>query len=138
MQPPSFADIAHSKYVSLTTFRRNGEPVRTPVWIASGERDRALYVFTGVGTGKMRRIQRNPRVELAPCTFRGKILGQGMSGRAFIVPAAEHPTAERALTRKYPVTKRLLFAFNRVVSGGRSSENRAYLRIELDAAGHSP
>lgn len=138
MQPTPFADIAPSKYVSLTTFRRNAEPVRTPVWIAPGERDHALYVFTGAGTGKIRRIQRNPRVELAPCTFRGRILGQGVSGKAFIVPAAEHPAAERAFTRKYPVAKRLLFAFNRMASGGRSSERRTYLRIELDAAERSP
>jgi PPOX class probable F420-dependent enzyme len=138
MQPPSFADIARSKYVSLTTFRRNAGPVRTPVWIAPGEGDQALYVFTGAGTGKIRRIQRDPRVELAPCTFRGRILGQGIGGRAVVVPAAEHPTAERAFTHKYPVAKRLLFAFNRLVSGRRSSDNRAYLRIELDAAGGSP
>jgi uncharacterized protein len=132
-QPPSFADIARSKYVSLTTFRRNAEPVPTPVWIAPGESDHELYIFTGARTGKMRRIQKDPRVELAPCTLRGRVLGQGISGRAFVVPAAEHPTAERALTRKYPVAKRLLFAFNRLLSGGRSSDNRAYLRIELDA-----
>src|SRR5579872_3514598 len=122
MRTSTFADIARSKYVSLTTFRRTGEPVSTPVWIAPGERGESLYVFTGARTGKARRIAQNPRVEVAPCSFRGRVLGLGVSGRASVLPPAEHAIAERALTRKYPVAKRLLFAVNRVTSRRRASE----------------
>ncbi len=56
--------------ISLEAYLRNGVPVRTPVWflIENG----ILYVHTDDGTGKVKRIRRNPKVRLAPSHFRGK------------------------------------------------------------------
>jgi uncharacterized protein len=58
------------KVISLETYRRNGEPVRTPVWFMQD--DGTLVVHTDNGTGKAKRIRRNPKVRIAPSTFRGK------------------------------------------------------------------
>jgi uncharacterized protein len=58
------------KVISLETYRRNGEPVRTPVWFL--ELNGIIYVHTDDSTGKVRRIKRNPRVRIAPSHFRGK------------------------------------------------------------------
>jgi uncharacterized protein len=58
------------KVISLETYRRNGEPVRTPVWFL--EENGILYVHTDHSTGKVKRIRRNPKVRLAPSHFRGK------------------------------------------------------------------
>lgn len=51
-------------YLALTTFRRNGAPVATPVWFA--QEDQRLYIMTGADTGKVRRIRNNAQVEVAP------------------------------------------------------------------------
>jgi uncharacterized protein len=58
------------KVISLETYRRNGEPVRTPVWFL--EQNGIIYVHTDDSTGKVKRIRRNPRVRIAPSHFRGK------------------------------------------------------------------
>ncbi len=58
------------KVISLETYRRNGEPVRTPVWFL--EQDGIVYVHTDDSTGKVKRIRRNPQVRIAPSHFRGK------------------------------------------------------------------
>ena len=63
--------MADHRFVSLTTFRRSGTPVATPVWIArDGD---ALVVTTIVDSGKVKRARRDPRVELQPCTRRGTV-----------------------------------------------------------------
>ena len=63
--------LGHERFVSLTTFRRNGEGVATPVWVArDGD---ALVVITPEGTGKLRRLRRDDRVTLRPCDRRGRV-----------------------------------------------------------------
>ena len=57
-------DLADEKFVSLTTFRKNGVGVPTPVWI--GRDGDALVVTTPVGSGKVKRLRRNCTVELRP------------------------------------------------------------------------
>jgi PPOX class probable F420-dependent enzyme len=134
MKPsPSFSRLSTSKYVSLTTFRRNGSRVSTPVWIAPAtERREVLYVLTMVGAGKLKRIRNNPAVELEPCDFRGRIRGAVVAASASILPTSQHDIADRALTAKYRVAKRLLDVCHRL-GGGR----RTYIQLELvaDAAG---
>ncbi|AWB89183.1 PPOX class F420-dependent oxidoreductase [Salinibacterium hongtaonis] len=68
---PELAAMAKPAYVLLTTFRRTGEPVSTPVWIAqSGD---ALLVTTDPQSGKVKRLRNNPAVELTPCDVRGRV-----------------------------------------------------------------
>src|SRR5258708_13420224 len=79
--PPT---IRGQKYISLTTVRKSGEKVATPVWF--GEDGDKLYVMT-IGTmGKVKRIRNNPLVEVAPCTIRGKL-----TGAKFFAPPRIHP-----------------------------------------------
>lgn len=63
--------LGAGKYVRLTTFRRDGTPVPTPVWVIQDGAD--LLVMTGPETGKVKRLRHTPRVLLAPCTLRGKV-----------------------------------------------------------------
>mgnify|MGYP000473367737 CR=1 FL=1 len=65
-------DLAREKYVSLTTFRRDGSPVATPVWIAALD-DGRLAFTTDPSSWKVKRVRRNATVELRPCTVRGKV-----------------------------------------------------------------
>jgi len=69
-EPEAISRFQGEKVISLETYRRNGEPVRTPVWFL--EENGILYVHTDDSTGKVKRIRRNPKVRLAPSHFRGK------------------------------------------------------------------
>ncbi|AII09289.1 MULTISPECIES: PPOX class F420-dependent oxidoreductase [Rhodococcus] len=67
----TFTALGDESFVSLTTFRRSGEPVSTPVWIArDGD---ALIVTTPEESGKVKRLRNNGSVELRPCSRRGKV-----------------------------------------------------------------
>ena len=93
------AEIHDQKYISLTTFRRTGAGVATPVWF--GEEDGKLYVMTRSDLGKTKRIRNNPNIKLAPCTVRGKVIGPEFSATARILPPEDHQRARDTLHRKY-------------------------------------
>jgi uncharacterized protein len=97
MQVPR--EIHEQKYISLTTFRKSGAAVPTPVWF--GEENDKLYVMTRSDSGKFKRIRNNPRVQIAPCTIRGKVTGPQYEARARILPAEEWPAARKTVHRKY-------------------------------------
>ena len=91
--------IHGQKYISLTTVRKNGVGVATPVWF--GEEDNKLYVMTRSDMGKTKRIRNNPAVRVAPCTIRGIVTGAEIAATARILPSEEHPRARQAINRKY-------------------------------------
>jgi PPOX class probable F420-dependent enzyme len=75
-----FDALAGGRYVRLSTFRKSGAAVPTPVWFARlGEN---LYVVTGRNTGKVKRIRNNPGVAIAPSDFRGRPKGRDMGAVA--------------------------------------------------------
>jgi|SRR5580765_3265583 len=91
--------IQGQKYISLTTFRKTGAGVATPVWF--GEEDGKLYVMTRAEMGKTKRLRNNPQVKVAPCTIRGKVTGPEFSATATLLPPEEWGRARKTLTRKY-------------------------------------
>jgi uncharacterized protein len=87
------------KYISLTTYRRDGTDVATPVWfVQEGGR---LLVRTGTASGKANRIRRNPAVRVASCTARGELRGQQVTGVAQVLSGSAADDAGRLITRKY-------------------------------------
>lgn len=109
------------KYINLTTFRKNGQGVATPVWFA--EADGKLFVYTGADSGKVKRVRNNGDVGLAACDTRGKLHGPSLQGTARLIDGDAARAAERVLNRKYPL-KRLM---NLVVLISRAQ--RAYIEI---------
>lgn len=91
--------IRGQKYISLTTFRKSGVGVPTPVWF--GEEDGKLYVMTISKMGKTKRIRNNPNVKVAPCTIRGKVIGPEFEATARLLPLDDHKRARKTITRKY-------------------------------------
>jgi PPOX class probable F420-dependent enzyme len=88
-----------STYVSLTTFRRTGVPVSTPVWAApDGE---TLVVWTRADSGKVKRLRHTSRVTVAPCDVRGRVHGEPVDGVADFVPDSGRGQAIAALRRTY-------------------------------------
>jgi uncharacterized protein len=91
--------IRGHKYISLTTFRKNGAAIATPVWF--GEGGDKLYVMTRSDMGKTRRIRNNPQVQVAPCTIRGRVTGSAFAATARILPPEEHAHARQTINRKH-------------------------------------
>ena len=90
----TFQEIADGKYVSLTTFKKDGTPVATPLWGArDGDR---LLVWTTADSWKVKRIRRNAKVTVAPCSARGKIEGDAVDGIAEVLDAAGTETRRAA------------------------------------------
>jgi uncharacterized protein len=106
------APLPQSTYVSLTTFRRTGVPVATPVWAApDGD---TLVVWTRADSGKVKRLRHTPRVTVAPCDVRGRTEGAVVDGVAEFVPDAGRPHALAALRRAYGVRFQLGYVASRL------------------------
>jgi PPOX class probable F420-dependent enzyme len=100
-------------YINLTTFRKNGQEVPTPVWFA--EIDGRLYVFTGAQTGKAKRIRANGRARVAPSDARGKPLGNFIPMRArFVQDEDLLRRADALYKRKYGFQRTLINWLNRL------------------------
>jgi hypothetical protein len=92
-------EIQGHKYISLTTFRKTGRGVPTPVWF--GEDDDKLYVMSRSDSGKSKRVRNNPQVRVAPCTMRGKVTGPEFSATARLLPNEDFARARETIRRKY-------------------------------------
>jgi uncharacterized protein len=97
--------LSKEKYVALTTFRRNGTPVVTPVWFAVD--NNKLYVYSEHNAGKMKRVRATGKVEVAPCTMKGKVTGDAVSGTAVALDASRGTYVHGLLNKKYGLIKKL-------------------------------
>jgi PPOX class probable F420-dependent enzyme len=86
--------------ISLTTYRRDGTPVSTPVSIAADDGHR--YFRTWDTSWKAKRLRRNPSVQFAPSTFRGKPTGPAHRATARRLSGEEERKARHALGREHP------------------------------------
>ncbi|MFF0553432.1 PPOX class F420-dependent oxidoreductase [Streptomyces sp. NPDC004311] len=94
-------ELGRARYVSLTTFRKDGTPVATPVWaVADGGE---LYVWTRTETWKVKRIRNDGRVRLSPCDVRGRVPeGAGTAaGQARLLDEAGLRRVRKLMSRKY-------------------------------------
>ena len=97
-------DIAESKYVSLTTFRRDGTAVPVPVWIVRLP-DGRVGLTSAATAGKVKRIRNNPAITLRPCDVRGRVAeGAGTTtGNAEVVDGAAYDDVWAAIRKKYKI-----------------------------------
>ncbi|MCL4253846.1 MAG: PPOX class F420-dependent oxidoreductase [Anaerolineae bacterium] len=111
---PAFESLRDARFMSLKTFRKNGDAVPTPVWFA--QQGDKLYVMTLVDSGKVKRIRNNSTVEIAPCDMRGNLdeNAQYIPAVARLLPAGDESyRANSYLNQKYGFIKRLLDLFQR-------------------------
>jgi PPOX class probable F420-dependent enzyme len=121
--------------VSLTTFRRSGTPVSTPVWVArDGD---ALIVLTPDGTGKVKRLRNDARVELRPCSRTGRVApGTAVTlGLATVLPApADAARAADRMRAKYGLEYRAFRVLEPLIRRGRTPPRVALRIAPADAA----
>ncbi|NGO75571.1 PPOX class F420-dependent oxidoreductase [Streptomyces sp. YC504] len=93
--------LGRSRYISLTTYRKNGTPVSTPVWVVGD--GALLYVWTKTDTWKVKRLRNDKRVVVTACDVRGRIAEGAVSaeGTATLLEESEMPKVRRLLSRKY-------------------------------------
>ena len=94
-------DFARSEYVSLTTYRKDGTPVATPVWAAA--EGGVLYVWTRSDSWKVKRLRHDDRVLVTVCDVRGRIAEGAPSaeGTARLLDGAGTASVRKVLARKY-------------------------------------
>ena len=124
----AFAALGNEQFLSLTTFRRSGERVSTPMWVArDGD---ALVMFTPQASGKVKRLRNSPRVELRPCDRFGRVKDgvEPVAGMAEVL--TDEDSRERAtgiIRRKYGLGYRVVMGIERLIKFGQ--EKRVILRI---------
>src|SRR5215213_8702177 len=79
------------RFLSVTSFRRDGSGVATPLWFVSD--GRRLFALTDLHSAKVRRIRRDPRVLIAPCRADGKLRNEPVAARVEVLTTT--PELER-------------------------------------------
>ena len=119
------------KYLSLTTYRRDGSPVSTPVWFVEDEG--RIYVTTAADSYKARRLRNNPSAKVAPCTARGVVKGDAVPVHVEFLRDVDRARVDRLMAAKYRMDKVLILPLYRLVTrlrGQASGESEtAYLAI---------
>ncbi|MGZ3143205.1 PPOX class F420-dependent oxidoreductase [Lentzea chajnantorensis] len=95
-------ELGEGKYLLLTTFRKNGTAVPTPVWVVPGE-GAVVYAWTARDTGKVKRIRRSGAVEIGACDVRGNPKGASIPARARILDDAASDRVRAGITKKYGI-----------------------------------
>jgi PPOX class probable F420-dependent enzyme len=101
MTTDTLTRLGDGKYLLVTTFRKNGEPVPTPVWVVR-EGD-ALLIWTVTDSGKVKRMRRDSRVQLAPCDLRGTPHGDSVDATARILDPVTSDKVRKMIVRKYGI-----------------------------------
>ncbi|MEU1980637.1 PPOX class F420-dependent oxidoreductase [Nocardia sp. NPDC019395] len=116
----SWDQLAHAKYVLLTTYKKDGSPVGTPVWVApEGER---LLVWTNATSWKVKRIRRRPEVTVQVSDNRGRPVGEEVySGAAEILDPAGTERTRDIVARKYGILGTLAIRGHKLLRGAGGS-----------------
>jgi uncharacterized protein len=102
----AFAPVENAKTILLTTYKRDGTAVGTPVSIAF-DGDRAFFRSYDKAW-KTKRLRRDARVRIAPATMRGKPTGPAIQARATLLEGEQARVAARALARRHRVLQGIL------------------------------
>lgn len=117
--------LGAADYVLLTTFRKDGTPVPTPVWAVRAGNE--LLVWSAPEAGKIKRIRRSGKVQVAPCSVRGNPRGRSIDATARLLPADDVRPVLDALVRKYGLLGWLTTVMSRY--GGRAGAGIAITLI---------
>jgi PPOX class probable F420-dependent enzyme len=94
-------ELGQSQYLLLTTFRKDGTPVPTPVWVAPGPTDDLIYAWSNKDSGKVKRIRRSGDVEVGPCDLRGNPKGESVKARARLLDDDASDDVRSRIVKKY-------------------------------------
>jgi PPOX class probable F420-dependent enzyme len=111
----TFADVAKSEYILLTTFTKDGRPKPTAIWAAPvGDR---LVVITQEQSWKVKRIRNTDRVTIAECDRRGNPKGDAVEARAAILDKSANAATYDALGKRYGLLGKTFNFFSKLRGG---------------------
>lgn len=97
------------KYINLETYKKNGQPISTPVWFVI--ENNLIFIVTRSSTGKIKRLKNNPSVRIMPCGFRGESKGKWVGGIAEFMNSNESARIVNLRNKKYGITAKLVSLF---------------------------
>jgi PPOX class probable F420-dependent enzyme len=109
-------DLGAGTYLSVTSFRADGTPVATPVWLV--RRDDELLVLTQSASAKVKRIVANPSVLVAPCDSRGTLLGEQVAAIARLQDPVQTLVTADLLEHRYGLMGRMAAWVSELPGGG--------------------
>jgi PPOX class probable F420-dependent enzyme len=129
--PVTFAEVAKSEYILLTTFTKDGRPKPTAIWAAPhGD---GLVAITQEKSWKVKRIRNTPRVTIAECDRGGKPKGEAVEASAAILDKAANGATYDAIARRYGLIGKTFNLFSKL-RGGMTNN----VSIELKASEATP
>ncbi|MCV7343999.1 PPOX class F420-dependent oxidoreductase [Mycolicibacterium rhodesiae] len=123
----TFADVVQAKYITLTTFTKDGRPKPTPVWVVPTG-DTAL-VISEKNAWKVKRIRNTPRVTVAICDMRGNVKSEAVEAVASVLDESQTERVYQAIGKRYGIVGHVFNFFSKL----RGGTNRT-IGLELRAA----
>jgi len=99
----------NQKYINFETYKKDGSPVRTPVWFVID--NDLLYVITREYTGKVKRLKNNQNVRIVSCSFQGEPKNEWVEGKAQIITGNDADKIIKLRKKKYGFSSRLISLF---------------------------
>jgi PPOX class probable F420-dependent enzyme len=125
--PVTFADIAKSEYLLLTTYTKDGRPKPTAIWAApQGDR---LVAITQEKSWKVKRIRNTPRVTVSVCDRRGNPRGESVDAIAAVLDKSDNGTVYDAIGKRYGLLGKTFNLVSKLRGGMKNN-----VGIELKAA----
>jgi len=125
--PVTFADVAKSDYILLTTFTKDGTPKPTAIWAApQGD---GLVAISQEKSWKVRRIRNTPRVTIAVCDRSGNREGEAVEANATILEKSANGATYDAIGERYGLLGKTFNVFSKLRGGMKNN-----VSIELKAA----
>ncbi len=121
----------NEEFLSIETFRKTGEGVKTPIWFA--ELDGEFLLWTDVNSGKVKRIRNNPQVMVAPCKRMGDVTGEWVPAQASIDETPEAVEQVEALLRRKVGIGFALFRRIDMARDRRKGGRRVCVRVSFPA-----
>lgn len=124
--------VGTADYVLLTTFRKDGTPVPTPLWAVA--ENGKLYVWTVTDSWKVKRLRRDPAVTVQPCDYKGTPRGEVLHGTGRILDTAGTERVRRLIRRKYRLTGPLVI-FGSLLRRGKAGTVGIEITPRAESAG---
>jgi uncharacterized protein len=108
------SQFLNQKYINLETYRKNGQPVQTPVWFTID--GATIYIRTDMNSGKVKRAKNNPHIRITPCNSRGQPKGIWVNSEVRTASTSESERANQLLKKKYGLEGKIIRMFNKLRS----------------------
>ena len=104
-----FEQFYNQKYINLETYKKDGTPIRTPVWFIID--NELIYVITRESTGKVKRLKNSQDVRIVSCSFKGEPKNEWIKGKAEKITGEEEDKIIKLRKKKYGMFARLTGIF---------------------------